>query len=77
MLDPDDAQRQADLLRALHLPSSWPARADDILARIALDKKRAGDRQRWVLAERIGAALVRDDVPAALAREAVSSITLA
>jgi 3-dehydroquinate synthase len=77
MLDPEDAQRQAELLRALRLPLSWPARTDEILARIVVDKKRAGDRQRWVLAERIGTALVRNDVPAALAREAVSSIALA
>ena len=42
---------------------------------VSLDKKRAGERQRWVLAERVGAGRIRDDVPADIVREAVSSIT--
>jgi 3-dehydroquinate synthetase len=53
----------------------WAMPAEDVLSRLALDKKRAGSRQRWVLAERVGAGRIRDDVPAEVAREAVTSIT--
>ena len=53
----------------------WPAEAENVLSRLSLDKKRAGSSQRWVLAERVGAGIVRDDVPAEIVHEAVSSIT--
>jgi 3-dehydroquinate synthase len=76
MLDLDAVERQTALLQALHLPLGWQANPEDILERLSLDKKRAGSRQRWVLAERIGAGRVRDDVPAEVVHEAVSSITL-
>jgi 3-dehydroquinate synthetase len=76
MLDSDSVGRQTALLTALSLPLSWPADSDEILGRLSLDKKRAGSRQRWVLAERIGMGRVRDDVPTELVVEAVSSITL-
>ena len=76
MLGWEAVERQAALLAALHLPLGWRANPDEILARLSLDKKRAGSRQRWVLAERIGAGRIRDDVPADVVREAVSSITL-
>jgi 3-dehydroquinate synthase len=75
MLSPDDARRQTELLRGLGLPLGWSASAEDVLGRLALDKKRAGSRQRWVLAERVGAGRIRDDVPAELAREAVLAVT--
>ncbi|MBV9579641.1 MAG: 3-dehydroquinate synthase [Chloroflexi bacterium] len=76
MLGPDAVQRQTALLEALRLPLEWPATPDEIIGRLSLDKKRAGSRQRWVLADRIGAGRVRDDVPAEIVLEAVSSITL-
>ena len=75
MLDASEARRQADLLRSLGLPARWPAEAENVLSRLSLDKKRAGSSQRWVLAERVGAGIVRDDVPAEIVHEAVSSIT--
>jgi 3-dehydroquinate synthase len=75
MLAADEARRQTELLRGLGLPLGWRAPADDIFGRLALDKKRAGSRQRWVLAERVGAGRIRDDVPADLAREAVRAVT--
>ena len=75
MLDPHDVERQRDLLQTLGLPLRWAAPADEVLSRLALDKKRAGSRQRWVLAERVGAGRIRDDIPANVAREAVSSVT--
>jgi 3-dehydroquinate synthase len=74
MLTAEDARRQTELLQALHLPLCWATPVDDVLGRLALDKKRAGNRQRWVLADRIGAGRIRDDVPAELAREAVEFI---
>ncbi len=77
MLDARDAGRQTDLLRALGLPLRWSASADEIVGRLALDKKRAGSRQRWVLAERVGSGRVRDDVPPEMASEAVLSVTQA
>jgi 3-dehydroquinate synthase len=75
MLSRSDAERQTALLRALHLPLTFPTSVEDVLARLSVDKKRAGTRQRWILAERVGAARIRDDVPAKVVHEAVSSIT--
>ena len=76
LLDATAAQRQQALLQALHLPVRWPHVAtEDVLARLSLDKKRAGSRQRWVVAERVGAAQVRDDVPLEVVRRAVASVT--
>ena len=75
MLDEHAAARQRSLLEALGLPLRWAASADEIMSRLTLDKKRAGSLQRWVLAERVGAGRVRDDVPLDIAREAVLSIT--
>jgi 3-dehydroquinate synthetase len=75
MLDLRDVRRQANLLDALGLPLRWASPPDRVLERLSLDKKRAGSRQRWVLAERVGAARVRDDVPADVVYEAVSSVT--
>src|SRR5712691_4915740 len=53
VLTADAAQRQAELLKALALPQAWPASSLEIFSRLSLDKKRAGSRQRWVLAERV------------------------
>jgi 3-dehydroquinate synthase len=75
MLAPSDAARQAELLRALRLPLEWTADIDDVLGRLSVDKKRAGTRQRWVLAERVGSGRVREDVPTEVVRQAVSSVT--
>ena len=77
MLSDEDARRQTQLLRDLGLPLRWRAPAEDVLSRLTLDKKRAGSRQRWVLADRIGAGRIRDDVPADLARDAVIAVTQA
>ncbi len=59
-----DADRQHALLERLGLPTSVSGTTvPEVLDRMKLDKKREGDRQRWVLAERIGFARVREDVP--------------
>jgi 3-dehydroquinate synthetase len=75
MLAGDEARRQTALLQALGLPLRWPTDPDEVFQRLTLDKKRAGSGQRWVLAERIGAGRIRDDVPANLVREAIESVT--
>jgi 3-dehydroquinate synthase len=75
MLQPQDAARQTDLLNTLALPLRWPMPLEHVLGRLSLDKKRAGSRQRWVLAERIGAGRVRDDVPLDVVRSAIKSVT--
>ena len=77
VLDADAAGRQTRLLRDLGLPLRWPAPTDEVVGRLALDKKRAGSRQRWVLAERIGAGRIRDDVPPQVARDAIEAVTSA
>jgi 3-dehydroquinate synthase len=75
MLPAEAAERQARLLAAMQLPLRWPMPVDEVVGRLALDKKRAGSRQRWVLADRIGAGRVRDDVPPEVAREAIEAVT--
>ena len=75
LLDEPSAQRQTDLLTALGLPLRSPIPSEEVLKRLVHDKKRAGARQRWVLAERVGAGQIRDDVPTEIVFEAVSSIT--
>jgi 3-dehydroquinate synthase len=77
MLDIRAAQRQTNLLEALGLPRRWPAAPDEIVSRLTLDKKRAGSRQNWVLAERVGAGRVRDDVPPEIADDAIRCVTQA
>jgi 3-dehydroquinate synthase len=77
LLDRLVAQRQNALLAALRLPLTWRDIAtDEVLSRLSVDKKRAGSTQRWILAERIGAACIRADVPAEVVRQAVAAVTL-
>ena len=75
-LHPADADRQRRLVEALHLPRRAPAgyTLQDVLSRLSVDKKRVGARQRWVLATRVGEAVVRDDVPAAAVVDAISGV---
>ena len=75
MLSADAASRQAALLGEFGLPTAWGADPADVAGRLSLDKKRAGARQRWVLADRIGAGRVRDDVPDDLVRDAIALVT--
>ncbi len=74
MLPAEGAQRQAQLLTRLGLPLTWRADVEEVVVRLGVDKKRAGSKQRWVLADRVGAGRVRDDVPAELVYEAVTSV---
>lgn len=70
-----DAERQTAVLDALGLPLRWPMVLDDVMARLIKDKKRAGAKQRWILATRVGAGVIRDDVPWELASAAVACVT--
>jgi 3-dehydroquinate synthase len=75
MLSAHEADRQDELIVQLGLPSQWDgATADEVLARLPLDKKRTGARQRWVLADGIGSGRVRDDVPDDLVRDALDFV---
>ena len=75
ILTADAAQRQAELLKALALPQAWPTPTAEVVSRLSLDKKRAGSRQRWVLADRVGAGRVYDNVPTEIARQAIAVVT--
>jgi 3-dehydroquinate synthase len=75
MLSAQDARRQTTLIEAFGLPLTFRADPNEVTSKLSLDKKRAGSRQRWVLAEGVGSARVREDVPPELAREAIESVT--
>ncbi len=60
-----ERQRQIDLLSAYGLPTTAPSDLDmdDIRAALAVDKKVAAGRTRWILCDGIGRGRLRDDVP--------------
>ena len=63
-------------MERLKLPTRWTAvPTDEILARLVVDKKRAGSVQRWILAERVGAGRIHTDVPPEFVRRAVEMVT--
>jgi 3-dehydroquinate synthase len=67
--------RQGDLLRAFGLPLTAPGLdAQAILNAMRLDKKVVGGKLRFILLERPGKAVVRDDVPEDLVSEVVRGL---
>ncbi len=69
---PAVAERQAAVLASFGLPRQTPGiDPERVLAAMALDKKVSGRSVRWVLLEDVGRPVLRDDVPAALVRQAV------
>ena len=75
---PHVAHRQRALFERYGLPLRHPGiDADAVLAAIALDKKVAAKRVRWVLLEDFGRAVVRDDVPEAAVRAALEAVLTA
>jgi 3-dehydroquinate synthetase len=60
MFPAGDVERQNALLAALGLPVAYhgSVRAQDILAKIQLDKKVVGKRVRWIMPRRIGEVIV-------------------
>ncbi|HIE51601.1 MAG TPA: 3-dehydroquinate synthase [Armatimonadetes bacterium] len=70
LLQADDVARIERLLRAAGLPTSPPpVDVEAVLATMQHDKKRAGGKLRFVLLQRIGEALITDEVPLAWVRE--------
>ncbi len=75
MLDAEHARRQVELLRAFGLPIAADGiDPDAVLAAMRLDKKVQGGKQRLVLLEEPGRAVVRDDVPAELVEDVVRGL---
>lgn len=75
LLQPDVAAVQERVLRRYGLPVRWPgAPVEDVLAAMALDKKIAAKKQRWILLTEVGRTVIRDDVPASLVRETVEEL---
>ncbi len=67
--------RQHALFERYGLPLRHPGvDADAVLAAIALDKKVAAKRVRWVLLEDFGRPVVRDDVPEAVVRDVLGEL---
>jgi len=64
MLDGDSVQRLISLVRRTGLPVRCDGLdASATLETMKLDKKSVGGRLRFILPERIGAVVIRDDVP--------------
>lgn len=75
LLDEASRRRIVELIARAGLPTGGLALdTDRLLASMLGDKKVRGGKVRFVLPERIGAACVRDDVPASLARESLDSL---
>jgi 3-dehydroquinate synthase len=75
LLDSDQAERQRAVLERFKLPTSVDGLdRDRIKAAMALDKKVHGKTIRWVLLERIGKAVLRDDVPAEVVEAALDTV---
>jgi 3-dehydroquinate synthase len=74
LLAPADAARVRALLERAALPVKGPAMAPErYLELMALDKKAARGRTRFVLLERIGRAAVRADIDERLVRDAIAA----
>lgn len=72
-----EAARHGRVLTRFGLPTSAAGMglaAEAVLSSMLHDKKVSGGKVRWVLLEGIGQASVRDDVPEAVARDAVESV---
>ena len=76
MLDGDSVQRLIELVRRTGLPVRCDGLdASATLETMKLDKKSVGGRLRFILPERIGAVVIRDDVPNDYIRSVLTSGT--
>lgn len=78
-LDPNVPLRQKIVLERFGLPTRLPPDApvpsiDDVLERMASDKKARDARINWVLLDRIGHAVIDSQVPPELVRDTVRSL---
>ena len=75
LLSEDAVARQADLLRSFGLPlTASGVDATQVLETMKLDKKRTAGQARFILLERFGQAVVRNDVPEGLVEEVVRGL---
>jgi len=75
MLDSASAERIAALVRAAGLPAGGMSiPTDEVIGALIYDKKVRGGRVRFVLPERLGRVVIRDDVPEDAVRAGVESI---
>lgn len=75
MVDATTRDRVIALIAAAELPTRASAvDVDEAIAAMRVDKKASSGRLRFVLAERIGAVAIREDVPAEVVRSAVRSV---
>ena len=75
LLDEPSRRRVVAALAKAELPTSGlTLDVDAVVAAMAFDKKVAAGKLRFVLLNGIGKATIRDDVPAALVRDAVASL---
>jgi 3-dehydroquinate synthase len=75
MISGGDRDQVIRLIGRVGLPVAAAVDPDAVMAAMAFDKKVAGTRIRFVLPDRIGNVVVRDDVPADAVRRAVESVT--
>jgi 3-dehydroquinate synthase len=75
MLDEISRARIVDLIRRAQLPTAgMKLSSDDVMQAMASDKKKASSKLRFVLPDRIGHVVTRDDVASALVRNAIESL---
>ena len=77
LIDEPLLTRHRTLLARFGLPVTAPQslEADDLLEAMSRDKKVVGGRQRWILLESAGAAIIRDDVPQSIVLDAIDAVT--
>ncbi len=77
LIDEPLLTRHRTLLEHFGLPTATPValEADHLLEAMSRDKKVVGGRQRWVLLESAGAAIVRDDVLQSTVLNAIEAVT--
>jgi 3-dehydroquinate synthase len=75
MLDGDSVTRIIKLIDAAGLPTGgMNLDVDNVIAAMSFDKKVRSGKIRFILPDKIGHVVIRDDVPAKLVREAVQSL---
>ena len=76
LLSPEGVERQCTLLRSYGLPTSYNDINKDLLEEAMLvDKKMTEKSIRWVLLNGIGKAVIRNNVPKQIIREALNRLT--
>ena len=76
LIDESLVTRHRSLLERFGLPvrSPSPLHPADLIEAMSRDKKVVGGRQRWVLLESAGVAVVRDDVPHSVVLNAIDMV---